>query len=141
MTFNNEIEKLKSKIKVLQAKVEFLEKLDRVKMPVEEAYKEWWGEYPNTNISDTSFIEDARWAGFQAGWEAAQPKDVEVNETPIPQTLYEIIKEWNDDDDQPTCEELADKISVWLNDNRFISYSDCNEKWNECIDYLRGKIK
>jgi len=37
MTFNNEIEKLKSKIKVLQAKVEFLEKLDRVKMPVEEA--------------------------------------------------------------------------------------------------------
>lgn len=135
-----EIEKLKSEIKVLQAKVEFLEELEKHKSPAEEAFKEWWGEYPYQNKNDFS-SDGMRWAGFQAGWEAAQPKDVEVKETLIPPSLYEIIKEWNDDDDQPTCEELADKISVWLNDNRWNSEGEYYSGWNDCIDDLQLKIK
>ena len=58
-----------------------------------------------------------------------------------PKSLYEIIKEWNDDDNQPTCEELADKISVWLNDNRWNSEGEYYSGWNDCLDDLQLKLK
>lgn len=46
-------------------------RVEEPKTPVEEAYKEWWGEYPSTEKS-VSEIDDIRWAGFQAGYELAQ---------------------------------------------------------------------
>ena len=65
-----EIEELKAQIKVLQSKLSFLEELEKTKSPVEEAYKEWWGEYPETGTT-ASNTDDARWLGFQAGYEFA----------------------------------------------------------------------
>ena len=70
MTFNNEIEELKAQIKVLQSKLSFLEELEKTKSPVEEAYKDWWGQYPETgNYWDSN--DATRWQGFQAGYEFA----------------------------------------------------------------------
>ena len=40
-----EIEEVKAQIKVLEKK---LEELEKTKSPVEEAYKDWWGHYPET---------------------------------------------------------------------------------------------
>ena len=63
-----EIEKVKAEIKVLEKKLSFLEELEKTKSPVEEAYKDWWGEYPGTE----NWTSDAtRWQGFQAGYEFA----------------------------------------------------------------------
>ena len=39
------------------------------KSPVEEAYKDWWGQYPETGTWDS--FDDKRWQGFQAGYEFA----------------------------------------------------------------------
>jgi hypothetical protein len=64
-----EIEKVKAQIKVLEKKLSFLEELERTKSPVEEAYKDWWGQYPETGTWDG--FDEKRWQGFQAGYEFA----------------------------------------------------------------------
>ena len=58
------------------------EKEQRTKKPVEECYKDWWGDYPE--LETDSQYDDTRWAGFQAGYNAAyeekvveEPKDNE----------------------------------------------------------------
>jgi len=68
-----EIEEVKAQIKVLEKKLSFLEELEKTKSPVEEAYKDWWGEYPG----DENWTSDAtRWQGFQAGYNAAYEEKV-----------------------------------------------------------------
>jgi hypothetical protein len=69
-----EIEELKAQIKVLEKKLSFLEELEQTKSPVEESYKDWWGEYPKTVTASNT--DDARWFGFQAGYNAAYAETV-----------------------------------------------------------------
>jgi len=45
------------------------EKEQRTKTPVEECYKDWWGQYPE--LETDSQYDDTRWQGFQAGYEFA----------------------------------------------------------------------
>jgi len=75
MTSNKEIELLKQEIKMLQSKLSFLDELEKTKSPVEKAYKDWWGEYPESGTT-ASNTDDARWAGFQAGYNAAYEEKV-----------------------------------------------------------------
>jgi hypothetical protein len=63
MTFDNEIEKVKSEIKVLQSKLEFLEEIEKTKTPAEEAYKTIYGAYP---------MGEPFWVVFKKGYEAHQ---------------------------------------------------------------------
>ena len=69
-----EIEEVKAQIKVLEKK---LEELEKTKSPVEEAYKDWWGHYPETGTWDG--YDEKRWQGFQAGYYVAYQE--KVNET------------------------------------------------------------
>ena len=72
-----EIEELKAQIKVLEAKLSFLEEKEKHKSPCEEAYKRVYGFYPET-------YEDS-WSSFQDGYIASQ-KDYKVGEyQPTPQ--------------------------------------------------------
>ena len=72
-----EIEELKAQIKVLEAKLSFLEEMEKHKSPCEEAYKRVYGFYPET-------YEDS-WSSFQDGYIASQ-KDYKVGEyQPTPQ--------------------------------------------------------
>jgi len=130
-----EIEEVKAQIKVLEKK---LEELEKTKSPVEEAYKDWMGVYPPTNPSVDN-IFDIRWRAFQKGYDAAYEEKVSEWE-PTPQTpeqvadglkeafreavkqgvvsstksptLYDVIAQWsldsvtdNIDLDVPTCVE------------------------------------
>jgi hypothetical protein len=45
--------------------------MENFKTPAEEAYKDWWGEYPPTS-PDADRRDIARWHGFQAGYYASQ---------------------------------------------------------------------
>ena len=81
MPFNNEIEKTKKEIEVLTKKLSFLEEQQRTKSPVEEAYKDWWGEYPTTTWRN----DIDRWKAFQMGYNAAYEEKVSEWE-PTPQT-------------------------------------------------------
>ena len=94
-----EIEELKAQIKVLEKKLSFLEELEKTKSPVEEAYKDWWGVYPGTEI----WTSDAtRWQGFQAGYNAAYEEKVveepEVREWDVVRESMNWCKEHPDKD-------------------------------------------
>ena len=43
-------------------------RVEEPKSPVAEAYKVWWGQYPE--LETDSEYDDMRWQGFQAGYEA-----------------------------------------------------------------------
>ena len=57
------------------------------KTPVEEAYKNWWGEYPGTEI--WTDYDETRWVGFKAGYNAAYEEKVSEWE-PTPQTPEQV---------------------------------------------------
>ena len=65
------------------------------KSPVEEAYKDWWGQYPETGTWDS--FDDKRWQGFQAGYEFAYEEN--VSETPqergerVHKEMEELVRE------------------------------------------------
>ena len=69
-----DIEKTEAEIKVLQKKLELLKEIEKHKSPVEEAYKDWWGQYPE--LETDSEYDEMRWAGFQAGFQAAYEEKV-----------------------------------------------------------------
>jgi membrane-bound lytic murein transglycosylase len=86
------------------------EKEQRTKTPVEECYKDWWGQYPETGTWDS--FDDKRWQGFQAGYEFAYAistaKEVmeKVQEEQKWDAVHESV-EW--------CEENPDKDPLdWL---------------------------
>jgi len=162
-----EIEKVKAQIKVLEKKLSFLEELEKTKTPVEEAYKRVYGVYPMTDLGDGC------WENFQAGYKSAQ-KDYKVGEwQPTPQTpeqvadglkeafreavkqgvvsstksktLTDLIYDWWEDvftthsdwDMETSIENLVDQIQLWLPKEH-----DTNSyKWNECIRMIREKLR
>ncbi len=97
-----EIAYFQEQIKVKQKK---LKELEQTKSPVKEAYKDWWGDYPE--LETDSQYDDTRWAGFQAGYEFAYKE--KVSEEPEEQkwdAVRESVK-W--------CEENPDKDPLdWL---------------------------
>jgi len=140
-----EIEKVKGEIKLLQSKLEFLEELEKHKdQEVREAFKEVYGHYPMIDGNDYYRWEGKIWFAFQKGYEAAQPKDVEVNEKPKPQTLLEIIRDWNDDEDDPPCEVLVDMIvDTWLltEEEPFSPMDKFADGWNSYREKLMKNLK
>lgn len=74
-----EIEKVKSEIKVLEAKLSLLEEMENYKSPVEEAYKRVYGGYPDTSTDDCGCPYSQCWFDFKNGYNAAQ-KDYKVGE-------------------------------------------------------------
>jgi hypothetical protein len=121
MTMNEqEIEKVKAQIKVLQSKLSFLEELEKTKSPVEEAFKDWMGVYPPTNPSVDN-IFDIRWRAFQKGYDAAYEEKVSEWE-PTPQTPEQVeeglrnamrtaIKEGIIPEIKEPTDELIDKLT------------------------------
>ena len=86
------------------------EKEQRTKSPVEETYKDWWGEYPGTEIWTSD--DETRWLGFQAGYEFAYAISTakEVMEKVQEEQKWDAVREsvkW--------CEEHPDKDPLdWL---------------------------
>ena len=63
------------------------EKEQRTKSPVEECYKDWWGQYPELE-TDGEF-DVTRWHGFRAGYHFAYEEKV-VEEPEELKTLYHM---------------------------------------------------
>ena len=139
-----EIEELKAQIKVLEAKLSFLEEMEKHKSPVEETFKEVYGIYP-------VYPSDVRFGYFKTGYNASQ-KDYKVGEyqstpqTPEqvadglkeafreavkqgvvssstkPQTLTDLIADWwadvfttgSDWDGEICIDNLVEQIKHWL---------------------------
>ena len=115
-----EIEKVKAQIQVLQKKLDFLEELEKTKSPVEECYKDWWGQYPETGTWDG--FDEKRWQGFQAGyefaWAIAHAKKV-----------LEQVQEEQQEDDYPYKKYTPEETEQSLKE-AFVKAQQ-TEKWKE----------
>jgi hypothetical protein len=116
-------------------------RVEEPKSPVAEAYKDWWGQYPE--LETDSEYDDMRWQGFQAGYELAQVKDgcpeppdepdyydeVEWDEKDNPKPVYEAVerlaKEYQAQKlynilkdrwcfSKDACEEIVEAVAEWL---------------------------
>ena len=135
-----EIEKTEGEIKVLQAKLELLKEMEKHKSPVEEAYKDWWGQYPE--LETDSEYDVMRWQGFRAGYHFAYEEKV-VEEEPKPKTLYEALDEVYYGTTYVSKEEICDVVERWLPDE--MEYDeDLNgyrAGWNDCINTLNKQLR
>jgi hypothetical protein len=52
--------------------------VDEHKSPVEKAYKDWWGQYPE--LETDSKYDDTRWKGFKAGFHFAYEEKVKEDD-------------------------------------------------------------
>ena len=82
-------------------------RVEEPKTPVEEAYKDWCGEYPSGSPS-----EDAKWGAFLAGYQVTQPKAVPVDE---PEHYDEV--EWDEKDNPKPMDEVVNRLlEKWKTD-------------------------
>jgi len=66
-----------------------------------------------------------------------------IVEKPKPQTLYDIIREWNDNEDYPTCEELVNRIEKWLplEGCRELKSYEYSAGWNDCLKTIKTNLR
>ena len=107
----DELHMLDKYVEYCEETKEFFEKLKdaypKQKSPVEEAYKDWCGEYPSGGPS-----EDAKWGAFLAGYQVTQPKAVPVDE---PEHYDEV--EWDEKDNSKPMDEVVNRLlEKWKTD-------------------------
>ena len=153
-----EIEKTEGEIKVLQAKLELLKEMEKHKTPVEEAFKEFYGAYPITDIADTSWDSDG-WIYFEAGYNAAyEEKVVEEEPKPMDDAInrllekYKSQKLWNMVRNElgysiDCCDEIVDLVERWLPKEQSAEGSqntfaiDATEGFNHCLNKIKGTLR
>ena len=120
-----EIEKVKGEIKVLEKKLALLEELEKTKTPVEEAYKNAYGYYPDMEYDMNSF------SIFQKGYEAAQ-EDAVVNGPYCPDEpdYYDEV-EWDEKDNPKPMDDVV---------NRLVKKYQAQKLWNRVRDELGYSI-
>lgn len=142
MAFNNEIEKLKSEIKVLEKKLSFLEEIENHKTPCEEAYKKVFGFYPKGRGNGVWTIADAdSWTAFQSGYYAAQ-EDYKVGEYQAEElkTLYQMFYEdkWS----APSCDALCNIVKEWMSQyTHNVMTGEYLKGYEECLTVLEENLK
>ena len=107
--------------------------------PVAEAYKDWWGQYPE--LETDSEYDDMRWQGFQAGFQAAYEEQVREDDyydkvvdkmvkepkprSPLDEIVDKLVKEQQAQKlynrlydelgyDFDTCENIVELVKDWL---------------------------
>jgi hypothetical protein len=85
-------------------------RMEDPKSPVEEAYKDWCGEYPSGSPS-----EDARWDAFLNGYWVTQPKAVPVEEPskPMNEVMDRLENKYKDAEENAASyitDEVVDRL-------------------------------
>ena len=125
------------------------------KSVVEEAYKDWCGEYPSGTPS-----ENAKWGAFLAGYQVTQPKAIPVEEPTKPMDdvvdrlvkKYQYQKLYNRVRDQlgysiDCCDEIVDLVEDWLPKEQSAAgsqnvYVECSvEGFNDCLKKIKGMLR
>jgi hypothetical protein len=123
-----EIEKVKAEIKVLEKKLALLEEMEKHKSPIEKAYRDTYGKYPEPGFSANDW-DAATWDAFQKGYEAAQSKAVDDPD------WYDEV-EWDEKDNPKPMDEVMDRL-----ENKYKKYGGTSYMTDEVIDRLMEKWK
>ena len=139
-------------------------RVEEPKSPAEIAFKDWWGEYPRTEI--WTEYDKIRWVSFSAGYYNASkvsetPQEPEDNDKNFKNSL-DLIRKWGEKNKPPTLKELlwewwediftrnsdldADASIDYLVDiidKKFIPpSSDRNGyEWEKCLKIMRDKLR
>jgi len=105
------IQQLKEDIAILQEKLQKLEEQQRTKSPVEECYKDWWGQYPE--LETDSQYDDTRWQGFQAGYEFAYAIST------AKEVMEKVQEEQEDNEWKSVALRFDEKLSGYLSDGYY----------------------
>jgi hypothetical protein len=107
--------------------------VDEHKSPVEEAYKDWWGQYPE--LETDSEYDEMRWQGFQAGFQAAYEEKVREDDyyKPKPTTLFANLDPYSNVDREHICSIVED----WLPKE----HDTNSDGWNKCVRMIREKLR
>ena len=115
-------------------------RVEEPKSPVEEAYRNAYGHYPETSSFAVSDWDVVSWEAFQKGYEAAQPKAVPE----CPNEPYKNVRAYWDEKDNPNIQKIIDKMieernskKLWNRVRNELGYSieltdeivDLVEKW------------
>lgn len=136
-----EIQKVKAEIKMLEKKLSFLEELEKTKSPVEEAFKEFYGAYPITDIADTSWDSDG-WIYFEAGYNAAYEEKVSQEPEEEPEelkTLYDVLREL----DKPMfTDDVCSAVKRWMSQyTHNVMTGEYLKGYEECLTVLEENLK
>ena len=139
------------------------------KSPLEEAYKDWWGQYPE--LETDSKYDVTRWQGFQAGFQAAYEEKVReddyydkvklgMKDNPKPmddvvdrlvekrksQKLWNILKDrWGFPED--ACGDIVEAVAEWLPKEQSASGSQnvntelLVEGYNDCLRQIKEMLR
>ena len=142
MPFNNEIQKVKAEIKMLEKKLSFLEELEKTKSPVEEAFKEFYGAYPITDIADTSWDSDG-WIYFEAGYNAAYEEKVAQEPEEEPEELKTLYQMLDDKKHHPdTCVFICNIVKEWMSQyTHNVMTGEYLNGYEECLTVLEENLK
>ncbi len=99
-------------------------RVEEPKTPVEEAYKEVFGKYPETG-SDATKFDIQSWNIFRYGWNAAQVKDG-CPEPPDEPEYYDEV-EWDEKDNPKPMDEVV---------NRLVRKYEAQKLFNRLVDEL-----
>ena len=108
------------------------EKEQRTKTPVEECYKDWWGQYPE--LETDSQYDDTRWQGFQAGYEFAYAIS----------TAKEVMEKVQEEQEDNEWKLVALKLGENLSDNSPNGYYEFSpDEWFEWVidECLTNEVK
>ena len=121
---------------ILEKIKEGYKKLEALKSPVEEAYKDWWGEYPG----DENWTSDAtRWQGFQAGYNAAYEEKVAQEQEEEPQELKTLYQMLNDEEFR---DDVCYVVKEWM--SQYTHNEMCGEYasgYEDCMLVLEEHLK
>jgi hypothetical protein len=125
-----EIEKTEGEIKVLQAKLKLLKEMENHKSPVEKAYRDAYGKYPEPGFSAGDW-DVITFQAFQKGWEASKNNSedisrvlIEGNDAYIMGVKYQRVEEtycpddpeyydeveWDEKDNPKPMNEVIDRL-------------------------------
>lgn len=141
-----EIEKVKSEIKVLEAKLSLLEGMENHKSPAEEAYKRVYGGYPDTSTDGDGNYYHISWGYFEQGYNATL-EDYKVGEyqEPVeesqgPKTLYQMF--WENDWNVRSCEVFCDIVKEWMSQyTHNVMSGEYLKGYEECLTVLKENLK
>lgn len=133
------IEKVKSEIKkCLRRNSHSWSNLNEQKTPVEEAYKDWCGEYPSGTSSNAS-----QWVTFQAGYNAAYEEKVAQEPEEEPEelkTLYDVLRELN----KPLfTDDVCSAVKRWMSQYTcdYVMSGEYLKGYEECLLVLKENLK
>jgi hypothetical protein len=115
-------------------------RVEEPKSPVEEAYKDWWGEYPGTEIWTSD--DETRWLGFQAGYHFAYEEKVSQEPEEEPEelkTLYDVLREL----DKPLfTDDVCYVVKEWMSQyTHNVMTGEYLKGYEECLTVLEENLK